>query len=53
MQDEKRHFLARVIGSAKSRIVAVIGGDDDEIVRRERSAENPPSQSSNSRNACA
>ena len=32
MQDHERHFLAGVIGAAPGRVVAVIGGDDDEVV---------------------
>ena len=29
--DEQRHVLARVIGARRGRIVAVIGGDDQQI----------------------
>src|SRR5262245_9289426 len=31
--DEQRHVLARVIGAWRRRIVAVIGGHDEEVVR--------------------
>ena len=33
VQDKKRNLLAGVVGPAKRRVVPVVGGDDDEVVR--------------------